>query len=538
MSAASTLPKGVKRQYPASEYWGPTNGLNGRAQANDYFSNSAARMGWGTPSLSEATEYELVRLSYDYPLLYTLYRNHWISRRIVDAPAQDMVRAWPRLTSEIDPKDLTRIDRALRDTKTKQQTLKALKWARLFGGAGALIIIDGQENQLDQPLDLDSIEIGAYRGLIPFDRWTGIQPDSEISTDFRKPKEFNLPRSYRVGAPNGSESFEVHSSRILRFCGPSVPTPEYQAQMYWGISVLEPAFEEIRKRDNMSWNILSLTFRANLISLNFDELAQALSGAGMSQGALQDFYARMQAMNSLMSNQNMVILPKDGKLESTQYGFAGLADVYQQFQLDIAGAAQIPVTRLFGRTLTGLGQSNDADETIYEQYIALEQSDQMEPQLDTLYRVIAMSTLGEIPEDLDLQFPSVRVLDEKEKADLAKATGENVIAAFGAGLINLPQGMRELKQSSALTGIFTNITDEEIEEAEEQQKLDETLGISAAPGESAKEDAGEIEKEAGRFEDSALLEIESRPTPLQRAHAQSRNPSSNAAEKRQKQKQP
>src|SRR5580704_14488891 len=84
-----------------------TGSLAHKMAALDYFTNAAARTGWGTNNLIEATEYEMERLSYDYWLLITLYRNHWISRKIVDVPAIDMVRAWPTLTSEIDPKDLT-----------------------------------------------------------------------------------------------------------------------------------------------------------------------------------------------------------------------------------------------------------------------------------------------------------------------------------------------------------------------------------------------------------------------------------------------
>jgi len=56
--------------------------------AADMFSNAAARMGWGTANLAEATDYILERFSYDYWMLITLYRNHWISRRIIDGPAK------------------------------------------------------------------------------------------------------------------------------------------------------------------------------------------------------------------------------------------------------------------------------------------------------------------------------------------------------------------------------------------------------------------------------------------------------------------
>ena len=41
-------------------------------------------------------------------------------------------------------------------------------------------------------------------------------------------------------------------------------------------------------------------------------LVRALSGAGMSQQALAGFYQRMQALNDMMSSQNLLVLPKDG----------------------------------------------------------------------------------------------------------------------------------------------------------------------------------------------------------------------------------
>lgn len=459
------------------------NGLQGTTQAFDVFTNALARMGFGTPNLAQGANYELVRFSYDYWQLITLYRNHWISRRIVDTPAKDMVRAWPSIASEMDPEDMSKIDRVIRRTYTKANLLKTLQWARLFGGAGALMVIDGHEEILEEPLELDQIGVGAYKGLIPFDRWAGITPSGEVCTDVAKPTDFNKPEFYRVNTGNG-ESFRVHASRVLRFCGPEVPTPEREAQSWWGISALEPVYEELQKRDNMSWNILSLTFRANLIGMTMDDLAQITSGLGMSQIAKQKWGDRMEAINHMMSNQSLIPLPKDGKLESTSYSFAGLSDCYQQFQLDISGAAEIPVTRLWGRTITGLGQSNDADERIYEERIGSDQETDMRPQLEKLYPVICMSELGEVEDDLELSFPSIRVLDEKEKAEQAKAVVDTVTVALNSGGISPRTYGKELKQSSKITGIFSNITDEDIEKlSDEVQSMGEMAGLFGEEGE-------------------------------------------------------
>ncbi len=455
-----------------------------RATAQDMFTNAGARMGFGTPSLGQGADYTLVRLSYDYWQLITLFRNHWISRRIVEVPAQDMVKAWPRLTSDLDPKDLTRIDRAIRKTNTKNNTLTGLTWGRLFGGAGALMVIEGQENELDQPLDLDSVGLGSYKGLIPFDRWAGVSPLGDVCTDINRPLDFNKPEMYECRISGGA-SFQVHSSRLLRFLGPTVPTPEVEAQSYWGISVLEPTYESITMLDNMYWNVLSLSFRANLLGMKFPELAQLLSGLGSSQIATQKFEQRMNNLNHLMSNNSLIPLPADGSIESTQYSFGGLDTVLQLFQLNLAGAAQMPITRLFGRTYSGLGQAGDGDERIYEEKISTDQSTYLVPQLEKLYPVICMSELGEVPDDLDLSCPSIRVLTEQEKSELAKSTADTLVVYMNGGIMSPRVVGREVKQSSDVTGIGTNLTDEDIEKLSDDVQSEGELGEGLFGGEGA-----------------------------------------------------
>lgn len=438
-----------------------------RQEAFDYFTNAMARTGFGTASIPEATEYNLERLSNDYFLMLTLYRNHWIARRIVDVPSTDMTRAWPKMQCDRSPQDLEKFKQRITRSYTPSAIRTAIKWARLYGGAGGLITIRGHEDILDEPLDLDDVTPNSFLGVTPFDRWVGIYPEGMVRDDYGHPSDWGMPEYYTVRGPDTSESFRIHASRILRFCGPSVPTPELQAQIYWGISVLEIVWEELKKRDNASFAILNLLFRANLIAQVNPELAQMLSGLGSNQTALKNFWARMQAQNEILSNQSMLILGKDADMKQIQYSFSGMDGLYGMFQMDVAGAAEIPVTRLFGRTVTGLGQSNDADERYYEEMIASRQHEELQPQLDKLYPVVAMSTFGEVPDDMDITFPSVRVLTEEEKADLVEKTSAPVLAAYNAGLISQRSALKDLRQIGDLAGtVFTNITDEDIEKAE------------------------------------------------------------------------
>lgn len=472
----------VKRRKSFSERILPENKDN--VVAMDSFRNMAARIGTDTPSLAEGAEYQLNRYSNDYWLMITLFRNHWIPRRIVEKPAQDMCKAFPRLTCDLKPDQIAAFDKTVARTMTRARIQTAIMWARLFGGAGALMVIEGQEGMLDQPLELDSINPDTYKGLIVFDRWSGITPSDEVVDDVNFVQDFGLPKYYTV-QDDDHDLFRVHHSRILRFCGPQVPKPEFYSQLRWGISEIEPVFEEMRKRDNMSWSILNLLFRAQILAQRNPQLNSLLSGATSSADALLKFQQRMEAQNQLLSNQSMLLLGEDGELFQHSYSFAGVSEVYSQFQMDIAGAARMPVSILFGRTVSGLGQSNDGEIRIYEQDIAQKQNEELRPQLDKLFPVICMSEFGEVPDDLDYIFPSIRVLTEEQKAEMAQKGTEAVLAPFEAGVTSQKQVLQELKTMSDITGIHTNIEDEYIEAADDMPNV--PLAVETAEAKAGSE---------------------------------------------------
>jgi hypothetical protein len=199
--------------------------------------------------------------------------------------------------------------------------------------------------------------------------------------------------------------------------------------------------------------------------------------------ATQKFEQRMGALNHLMSNQSLIPLPVDGSIEQTQYSFGGMSDVLQLFQLDLSGAAQIPITRLFGRTYNGLGQAGDGDERIYEEKISTDQSTYLVPQLETLYPVICMSELGEVPDDLDLICPSIRVLGEQEKSDLAKSVADTTTVYLNGGIMSPRKVAQEVKRSSDVTGIGATLDDEYIAKLSDDVQSEGELGEGLFGGE-------------------------------------------------------
>ena len=80
-----------------------------RKKTTDSFQNPLARLGVFTPNLLEATQYPLTRFTRDWQTLNSLYRSHWIVRRIIDTIPEDMLKNGYRITSQIDPDALRKI---------------------------------------------------------------------------------------------------------------------------------------------------------------------------------------------------------------------------------------------------------------------------------------------------------------------------------------------------------------------------------------------------------------------------------------------
>ena len=452
-----------------------------RGVAKDGFSNALARLGANTPNLLNATEYTMSRMTRDFGTLNAMYRDSWIVRRIVDIIPADMLKNWITITSGLSPDLLKKIDIELRRTQLIKKLQEGMCWGRLYGGALGIMLIRGQGSpeQLAMPLRLDEMVPGDFAGLVTLDRWNGVSPSSELCDDITD-SEYGLPEAYLVTDPIDGSMTRIHHSRCIRFVGNNLPFWEKQAELYWGASVIEAIFDELKKRDNVSWNIAQLTFMANLRVLKMQDLGQTLGATdAMSQAEL---YRTLTAQNWLASNMGIQIMDAADGLETHQYTFGGLADCYQQFIMDISGAAEIPVTKLFGRSPSGLNATGESDLQNYYDMIGEKQESLLRPILNKLLPPFMMSLFGAVPDDLDFDFNPVSEPSDKERADLAKSGTDNVVAAVNAGLVSKRTALKELKQQADRTGVWTNITDEDIEKASDEIDDPGEMGMPGMPG--------------------------------------------------------
>lgn len=425
----------------------------------DAFSNPAARLGFGTMDLMQATSYPLTRMTQNYQLLTSLYRDNWIVQNIVATIPDDMIRKWYDVNTAAAPDYIDELRKLETRTQLRKRLLTGMYWGRLYGGAVGVILIKGHDD-LSQPLDVGTILPGSFLGLTILDRWTGVYPESTLVSDPADP-DFGLPEYYTIrDDENGNLAVRVHHSRIIRFIGRELPWLEQVTEVYWGESELEAIYSEIVRRDNVAANIASLTFRANVDYMEMEGLDMLL-GVGNTE-MQRRFWNTLAAQSVIQSNFGTRIMNKGDQVHNTQYTFTGLPEVYDRVMMDVAGAARTPVTKLFGRSPAGLNATGEADMQNYYDYIDGLRETQLRPIIERLLPVMAMSAWGMIPDDLQIDFPPMSTPNAVETADIADRKTGAVLAVYQADLIDRETALQELKTLEPETGLFGKISDDAI----------------------------------------------------------------------------
>lgn len=428
----------------------------------DAFSNPLFQLGYGSQSPLEATEYPLTRMTDNYALLNSLYRDNWVVQNVVGLMVDDMLREWYKLGGSISPDYLDELARVERVAKVREKLAEGLRWGRLYGGAAGLILIRGQEGMLDQPLDLETIMPGSFAGLMILDRWCGITPDMGLVTDMGDP-DFNMPDYYMVNNAEGRIVARVHHSRIIRFTGRDLPYLERIAEMYWGESEVEALYKDVVAHDNVSANIAALTFRANIDTMEVQSLEQLFALGSTEQQ--RRFWNVMQAQSVMRSNFGYQLVNKGDKITNTQYTFTGLQEVYESMCLNLCGASHYPMTKLFGRSPAGMDATGEGDLKNYYDYVDSQREAKVRPALEKLLPIMAMSAWGAVPDSLEISFPPLWTPTATETAEIALKKAQAIRDTFQAGLFQADTAMKELKKLEEETGMFGAISDEEISAA-------------------------------------------------------------------------
>jgi len=472
------------------------------AKVSDGFSNLVARLGMASGTGNQASEgnYVFNLISRQRLQLEAMYRGNWIVGKVVDCVAEDMTRAGITITSTEAPEDMEEMRVQMSRLSIMSSINDVIKWSRLYGGSIGVMMIDGQD--LESPLVIDRIQKGQFSGLSVFDRWQ-LWPD--LTNVIRNGPNLGLPAYYTIiGAPDilrmmnndkgqvGSfdistfaqtGGLRVHHSRIIRMSGVKLPYYQSITEMLWGMSEVERLHDRLVAFDSATMSSANLINHANLRTVKIKDLREIVSSSGK---AAEGLYAQFDMMRYAQNNEGLTLLDAEDDFASTAYSFAGLSDMMLQFGQQLSGATDIPLVRLFGQSPAGLNSTGESDLRMYYDGINAKQEIALRQPFERLLRVLHMSIFGKpAPKDMQFTFTPLWQMSATEKAANGRTIAETIAGAHDAGLISKFVALKELRQASTETGLFTNITDEDIAEAENE--IDVPM-----PGDVPKEDGSNV----------------------------------------------
>lgn len=353
--------------------------------------------------------------------LLNAFRGSWTAQKGVSIPAVDACRNWRNW--QADKAQIELIEAEEDRLNVKGKILEALLKARLFGGAA--VFIGTGERDTASELNPDRIGKGGIKYLTVMTRRqlsaTEIEQDPQ-SPRFGKPKAYRLPGS----------TVEIHPSRLVIFIGVPHPDPELNVGtgFGWGDSVLLAAMPAVRHYDETVANVVSLVYEAKIDVINIPNLMSSLQDKNYKDQLLQ----RLRLAATAKGINGTLILDGNETHSSKSASFGTLPDVIAKTEQGVAGAFDIPGTRMFGQSSTGLGANGEENTRNYYDNVASRQKLEIKPAMSVLDEGLIRSALGSRPKEVHYTWAPLWQATAKERADIGKTTADTIKALKDSGL--------------------------------------------------------------------------------------------------------
>lgn len=400
----------------------------------------------------QATSYQRGEmLTQDTLQLDTLWTDNWVAEKICIKRPQDMTRRWRAVYSnDLDAEKLETFEKLERSLKLKETLTKALSWASLYGSVGVLIVTDKfnlsaplqPTEQLKRLVILPKSKIGL----------SGQRDENILSDNFGKYTE------YQISGEQGSVN--IHHSRLIIINAKEAPLSE---DTMWGLSDLEPVLTALKRFDGASTNIGDLIFESKVDVFKIAGLSDKIAA-----GFEDDVAKVISSVQSIKSATNSLLLDIENEYEQKELAFGGLRDLLIEFRNAVAGAADMPVTILFGQSAAGFA-SGEEDIQNYHESIHRLQEARLRPALERLDPLLCQMAFGGMPQDWWFEFLPLQELKQEQQITMLGTFATASMALVQGGVLTEIQVANELKES----GLFASISAEDIAKLEEQADVDE-----------------------------------------------------------------
>lgn len=456
-------------------------------RVGDSLTNLVSRMGTERDKAS-ASHYVLTLL--DDMQLLAAYKTAWLPKKIIDIPAFDSVRAWRdwqakgsgQKAKTKDERDgqIAPIEAEEKRLNVKAKVLEAKIKARLWGGAA--IMLGTGDPDPSKPLNVEAVKKGGLKYLTVLTRrqLTAGDIDRDPASEF-----YGKPGHYLLTSGNAGQ-LRIHPSRLVIFHGSQqVDDDLVTVNQGWGDSVLQSTLDAIKQADSTAGNIASLVFEAKIDIIRVPNFMANLGDASYRSKLIERYTLAATAKGI----NGTLMLDKEEEYETKTANFGTLPDVLDRFMQIASGAADIPMTRLFGMSPAGMNSTGESDLRNYYDRISAMQELEQGPAMHVMDECIIRSALGSRDPDIYYKWAPLWSMSEKEQADVfkTKADGARAIAGNGQSEPLMPVDalsdalVNTFIEDGSLPGLEAAIDEygKLSEQEEDEDDLDAALGAPA-----------------------------------------------------------
>ena len=378
---------------------------------------------------SEAYKFEREPVIPDMQLT-GLYEGNGLFSKIIDTPAEEALKHGFDLNLKSDELNAF-VEDALDDLEWDEKAATAIKWARLYGGALIVMLIDDGHG-LEEPVDWEHIssidELRVYdRSIVQPDYASLYQQDYGGKGAGNRVSKFGQPEYYYVSSIYGS--FKVHESRCLVFRNGVLPEQTSNATyLFWGMP------EYVRIRRALRETVTAHTDSVKLLERSVQAIysMKGLASLLTTDDGENQVLKRLQLVDTSRGLLNSIAIDSEGEqYDFKTFQFSGVKDVIDATCNMLSALTNIPQTILFGRSPAGMNATGDSDFESYYNFVEKIQRLMLKRNLRTLLDVVFRAGIasGDVPEEPDykLEFKPLWSLSDTEQAAVDQTKAQTAL---------------------------------------------------------------------------------------------------------------
>lgn len=379
-------------------------------------------IGFGTQLTQVSTLFDNNRnymISNMRQLLSQMYVEHGLIQTIVDVPVDDALRGGVEIKSkQLDEEQIQELQTEIERQDDLVNLGQSLKWNRLFGGAGLLII---SEQDPETPLQIDLIGESSKLEFRSVDMWELFydKQNAEGYDSSLADEKFQFYNYYGV---------KIHKSRVLRMKGLTAPSFVRPRLRGWGFSVVESLVSSINqylKAINLTFEVLD-EFKLDIYKI------KGLTNSLLQANGETKVRQRVALANTQKNFQNAITMDAEDDYMQKQLSFAGMAEVMAGIRMQVASELRMPLTKIFGISAGGFSSGEDDIEN-YNAMVESQIRGKSKYQIIQVIELRCQKMFGFVPDDLHIEFKPLRVLSSEQEENVKTQKFSRLLQAKQAG---------------------------------------------------------------------------------------------------------